>query len=212
MSDLLEAAEAYNLPSRGKTTVTSGLRRRYPCDVHEAALITAARTDSDAFARLYDHTAPEVYRFAFSLTRDHVRAEDVTSEVYRRALMRLDRYEDRGKPFVAWLLTIARNLVRDEARRRSGRETPLMDHDCRVDEWPGDGLLRAEEAGALHVAVARLPEVQQRVVVLRFGHERSVKEVADEMGKTEAAVKQLTYRAVTRLRELMQEAGYDGTN
>ncbi|MEX1102737.1 MAG: sigma factor-like helix-turn-helix DNA-binding protein, partial [Dehalococcoidia bacterium] len=57
----------------------------------------------------------------------------------------------------------------------------------------------------------RLPEVQQRVVVLRFGHERSVRDVADEIGKSEAAVKQLTYRAVTRLRELMQEAGYDGT-
>lgn len=177
--------------------------------MHEAALITAARTDSDAFARLYDRTAPEVYRFAFSLTRNHARAEDVTSEVYRRALSRLDRYQDRGKPFVAWLLTIARNLVRDEARRRSGKETPLLDHDCRVEEWPGDGLVRAEEAAALHIAVRRLPAVQRRVVVLRFGHERSVRDVADELGKSEAAVKQLTYRAVVRLRELMQEAGYD---
>ncbi len=180
--------------------------------MHEAALISAARTDSDAFAVLYDRTAPEVYRFAYSLTGNHTRAEDVTSEVYRRALTRLDRYEDRGKPFVAWLLTIARNLVRDEARRRNGRETPLLDHDSRVEEWPGDGLVRAEEAAALHAAIRRLPAVQQRVVVLRFGHERSVREVAGEIGKSEAAVKQLTYRAVTRLRGLMEEAGHDGTS
>lgn len=178
----------------------------------ESALILAARSSPDAFVRLYDSTAPEVYRFAFSLTRNHAKAEDVTSEVYRRALTRIERYEDRGKPFVAWLLTIARNLVRDEARKGSGRETPLMDHDCRVDEWPGDGLLRAEEHAALHSAVARLPSVQQRVVVLRFGHEWPVRAVATELGKSEAAVKQLTYRAVTRLRELLEEAGYDGTS
>jgi RNA polymerase sigma-70 factor (ECF subfamily) len=180
--------------------------------VDESALILAARSSPDAFVHLYDRTAPDVYRFAFSLTRDHAKAEDVTSEVYRRALMRIDRYEDRGKPFVAWLLTIARNLVRDESRKRSGRETPLMDHAPGVDEWPGDGLLRAEEHAALHAAVARLPAVQQRVVVLRFGHEWPVRAVASELGKSEAAVKQLTYRAVTRLRDLLQEAGYDANS
>ncbi len=180
--------------------------------MNETTLIAAARTDPDAFARLYDRTAPDVYRFAYSLTRDHNRAEDVTSEVFRRALLKLDGYEDRGKPFVAWLLTIARNFVRDEARKRSGRETPLMDHDSRVEEYPGEGLLRAEEQATLHAAVICLPAVQQRVVVLRFGHEWPVRAVAAELGKSEAAVKQLTYRAVTRLRELLQEAGYDHGN
>ena len=177
----------------------------------ERALIEAARTDSDAFARLYDSTAPEVYRFAFSLTRDHARAEDVTSEVYKRALTRLDRYEHRGKPFIAWLVTIARNLVRDDARRHGARHSPLMDHDCPIDTWPGDGLASVEERQALHAAIDRLPAVQQRVIVLRYGREWSVREVASELGKSDAAVKQLSYRAVNRLRELMQEAGYDGS-
>ncbi|HEX6031681.1 MAG TPA: sigma-70 family RNA polymerase sigma factor [Tepidiformaceae bacterium] len=179
--------------------------------MNESALIAAARTDSDAFAALYDRTAPEVYRFTFSLTGDHARAEDVTSEVFRRALTRLDRYEDRGKPFVAWLMTIARNLVRDEARRNNGRNTPLLDHDCPIDQWPGDGVAAAEERGALHSAIAQLPAVQQRVIVLRYGREWSVRDVACELGKSDAAVKQLSYRAVNRLRELMQEAGYDGS-
>src|SRR5690242_17317001 len=91
----------------GRGRVTCRRERRYRCDVDEAALIASARTSPDAFARLYDTTVGEVYRFALSLTGEHARAEDVTAETYRRALSRLDRYEDRGKPFCAWLFTIA---------------------------------------------------------------------------------------------------------
>jgi RNA polymerase sigma-70 factor (ECF subfamily) len=70
-------------------------------------------------------------------------------------------------------------------------------------------LARAEDRSFVHVAVRKLPDVQRKVVVLRFGHEWSVRQVADELDKSEAAVKQLTYRAVNRLRELLQEAGYE---
>jgi RNA polymerase sigma-70 factor (ECF subfamily) len=180
---------------------------RYPSSVDEAALTLAAREDPDAFARLYDRTVAEVYRFALSLTHDHGHAEDVAAETYRRALSRLDRYEERGKPFVAWLFTIARNIVRDGARR-GGRETALMEHDRPVLDWPGDGVARAEERTALGKALAQLPASQRRVIVLRYGHEWSCRDVGLRMGKSEAAVKQLSYRAVQRLRDLMLEEGF----
>ena len=180
---------------------------RYRVDVDEAALIARARSDPDAFARLYDRTAPELYRFAFSLTREHAQAEDVTSETYRRALSRLDSYVDQGRPFAAWLFTIARNLVRDGARK-SGRELPLMDHDAPYHGAPGDGLLRQERQAAVQRALRRLPEVQRRVMVLRYGRELSCKAVADELGKSEAAVKQLSYRAACALRRFLEEDGY----
>ncbi len=173
----------------------------------EAALITKARSDPDAFARLYDRTAPEVYRFAYSLTREHARAEDVTSETYRRALSQLDRYTDQGRPFAAWLFTIARNLVRDHARK-AGRELPLLDHDRPDDSMPGEGLLRHERRVAVRRALQRLPEVQRRVMVLRYGRELSCAEVAVELGRTEAAVKQLSYRAACSLRRFLEEDGY----
>jgi RNA polymerase sigma-70 factor (ECF subfamily) len=176
--------------------------------MNELALITAARTSPDAFAMLYDRTQPAVYRFAFSLAGNHAGAEDLTAEAYRRALANLHSYEDRGRPFEAWLFTIVRNLARDKGRK-AGREIPLMDHDQAEDHWPGIDLVRNETRSAVQVAVAKLPEVQRRVVVLRFGRELSVKQVADELAKTEPAVKQLTYRAVNRLRELLLEAGYE---
>ena len=188
-------------------TVTFSAERRYRGDVDEAALIASARTSPDAFGRLYDATVGEVYRFALSLTGEHAHAEDVTAETYRRALTRLDRYEDRGKPFAAWLFTIARNLVRDAARR-DGRESPLLDHDSPVHVFPGEALLRGERRAAVQRALKRLPMVQRRVMVLRYGHERSCRDVAAELGKSEAAVKQLSYRAACNLRRLLEEDGY----
>ncbi|MCC6960557.1 MAG: sigma-70 family RNA polymerase sigma factor [Dehalococcoidia bacterium] len=174
----------------------------------EAALIAASRTSPDAFALLYDRTQPAVYRFAYSLAGNHTGAEDLTSECYRRALANLHRYEHRGKPFEAWLFTIVRNLARDRGRRR-GREVPLLDHDEAVETPVTFAIEREERQVVVRTAVRRLPDVQRRVVVLRFGHEWSVRQVADEMGKSEAAVKQLTYRAVNRLREILVEAGYE---
>ena len=191
----------------GAWPVTSASIHRYPCDVDEAALIEAAKTDLDAFAGLYDGTVREVYRFAFSLTRDHGRAEDVTAEAYGRALSQLDRYEDRGRPFVAWLFTITRNLVRDGVRRAS-RETALLDHDARVDAWPGEGLLRDERREALERALRRLAPLQRRVIVLRYGHEQSCREVGEQIRKSETAVKQLSYRAVCALRKALREDGF----
>lgn len=176
--------------------------------MEEVALIEAAKTDPDAFARLYDRTQPAVYRFAFSLARTHDRAEDLTSEAYRRALVHLPKYEHRGRPFEAWLCTIVRNLARDGGRK-AGREIPLMDHDCRMEAFPEANLIRRERVTVVQAALARLSPVQRRVVVLRFGHERSCREIGDEIGKTEAAVKQLTYRAVNRLREILEEDGYE---
>jgi len=176
--------------------------------MEEVALIDAARADPDAFATLYDRTQPGVYRFAFSLVRAHDRAEDLTAEAYRRALIHLPKYEHRGRPFEAWLCTIVRNLARDGGRR-NGRETPLMDHDCPVDAFPGADLLRGERAAVVHGALARLSPVQRRVVVLRFGHQRSCRDIGEELGKTESAVKQLTYRAVNRLRQILEEDGYE---
>ncbi len=176
--------------------------------MEESALVMAARSSPDAFAELYDRTQPQLYRFALSLAGSHSGAEDLTAEAYRRALANLHRYEDRGTPFVAWLCTIVRNLARDKGRK-AGREVPLMDHDKPIEVQLLAGIERAERHGFVHVAVAKLPPVQQRVVILRFGHERSCRDIADELGKTEAAVKQLTYRAVNRLRELLVEAGYE---
>lgn len=171
----------------------------------EPSLVDAARMDPDAFARLYERTVDGVYRFALSLTADHPMAEDVTSETFRRALAKLSSYEDRGRPFSAWLFTIARNVVRDGARRH-GREIPLPDREFVAGDSPGDEMARAEETCLVRALVRRLSPVQRRVVVLHYGHDWSYQRVGEHMGKSEVAVKQIAYRALQNLRCWAQEA------
>ena len=173
----------------------------------QTELIVAARTNPDAFGELYDQTAPTVYRFAYSLVRDHHRAEDLVSETYRRAIDRLPAYQDHGRPFHAWLFAITRNLAIDGARRGQ-RESPLLDHDTPDDQWLGEALARDQERAQVREALARLSEIHREVLVLRFGHEWSCRQVAEQLGKSEAAIKQMSYRALIRLRELLKEDGY----
>ena len=175
----------------------------------EAALVGRARSDPDAFARLYDLYVERVYRYAFRRLGAHEDAEDLTAQTFHRALERLDRYEWRGLPFGAWLFRIAHNLVVD--RRRAGAAPLSLDglgqdgfEPAATGEAPDAGLLAQEEAAAAWAAVAALPPLQRRAVTLRFGRDLSHAEVGAIIGRSEAATKQLVYRAMKTLRERLE--------
>src|SRR5213595_2778153 len=76
----------------------------------------AASGDRRAFAALYDRHVDAVYRYAYFRLRVNAEAEDVTSEVFHRALVAMPRFEPR-RPFLAFLYTIARNVITDRMRR-----------------------------------------------------------------------------------------------
>src|SRR5207253_1074764 len=79
------------------------------------------KTDPEAFGALYDRYFAQIYRFVFSRLRDQTAAEDVTSEVFMKALRSIPRYQDTGRPFTAWLYQISVNTVND--RFRASRPT-----------------------------------------------------------------------------------------
>src|SRR5438105_3700139 len=85
-------------------------------NAEEAELVRLAGRDPDAFARLYDRFVQKVYRYAYRRVRSHADAEDITAQVFRRALEGIAGYDERGAPFGAWLFRIARNLLVDRAR------------------------------------------------------------------------------------------------
>src|SRR2546425_4617291 len=87
-----------------------------PADEQDLAR-RASSGDRRAFAALYDHHVDAVYRYAFFRLRTDAEAEDVTSEVFHRALVAMPRYEPR-RPFLAFLYTIARNVIADQMRRQ----------------------------------------------------------------------------------------------
>lgn len=145
------------------------------------------------FAELYEQTFERVYAFVARRVRDRAEAEDVVSEVFTKALQAIDRYEDRGRPPVAWLYTIATNAMRDRARQ-AGREVQLEECDApAVDE-------DVERRALLFRLVDTLPQAQRDVIVKRFAEQRSIADVARQMGRSEGAIKQLQLRAIESLR------------
>jgi RNA polymerase sigma-70 factor, ECF subfamily len=161
----------------------------------ERLLIEAAKTDPARFAELYDNNFGRVY--AYILRRVGVRhvAEDLTSEVFLRALAGLRRFEWRGLPFAAWLFRIAANEISDLGKRMARDRLGVQ-----PAESTDAGIEEVERRARLFALVEGLPADQSRVILMRFAEEKTVREIADELGRTEGAVKQLQFRALRNLR------------
>jgi RNA polymerase sigma-70 factor (ECF subfamily) len=178
-------------------------------EADERLLIEAAQKDPARFADLYEINFERVYAYVVKRVRDRAETEDVTAEVFHQALANLKRFEWRGIPFAAWLFRIAANLISDRWQK-SGRE---VSDDCEIESAqsePGtispSEIEAVERRATLYRLVDTLPAEQRRVVVLRFVEEKSIKEVAQEIRKTEGAVKQLQFRALSSLRARMEGA------
>ena len=169
----------------------------------ERRLIEASQEDPRRFAQLYERYFDRVYAFALVRTADRARAEDVTAETFRRALQNLSRFEWRGVPFSAWLFRIAANVAVDQ-RQPSG-ETTLEELPDRPSESWEERFIEVEEHVQLVELVRRLPNDQRHVIVMRFGQEKSIREISQEMRRTEGAIKQLQFRAVQTLRTWVSE-------
>ena len=176
--------------------------RGWPQAADERQLVEAAQRDPARFDALYELHFERVYAFIASRVRDRASAEDLTSDVFHKALANLDRYEYRGAPFAAWLYRIAANAIFDQAKRAS-REASSPDglSDWGDDSAPPEADLDLVECRAqVFLLVRQLPEPQRSVVIQRFVEQRSIREIARHLGKSEGAVKQLQFRAMQSLR------------
>ena len=171
-----------------------------PKEADERSAIEAAQKDPARFAELYEDNFERVYAFVQRRVRDRQEAEDLTSEVFHRALANLSKFEWRGIPFSAWLVRIASNAIASRSERAAKEREILR----LVDRDEADAPL-AEPRARLFRLVADLPRDQRRVVALRFAEEKSIREIARELGRSEGAVKQLQLRALKGLRARMGE-------
>lgn len=162
----------------------------------ERLLIEAAQADPARFADLYDRHVDRVYAYVSRRAGRRSVAEEVTSVVFERALTQLPRFEWRGVPFAAWLLRIAANALADHWTRegRDSHEPPPDVPDDREHQ-------ELERRVGLFQLVDRLPETQRRVIQMRFVEDRSIREIAAALGRSEGAVKQLQLRALDNLRK-----------
>ncbi len=173
----------------------------------ERLLIEAAQKDPARFAELYESNFARVYAFVARRVHDRNEAEDVTSEVFHHALTALPRFKWRGAPFAAWLFKIASNAIIDRSKRAAKeQQTPIPEPS--TDVTPQEIADEIEQRARLFELVERLPADQRRVVNMRFAEEKSIREIAGVLGRSEGAVKQLQFRALQNLRtHLSAESG-----
>jgi RNA polymerase sigma-70 factor, ECF subfamily len=160
-------------------------------------MIEAAQQDPSRFAELYEQNFYRVYAYVARRVHDRSETQDLTAHVFHQALANLGKFKWRGTPFAAWLYRIAANAIADQVRRKQ-RESGEPNHSS--DQPAGLDLEEVERRAGLFQEVEQLPEDQRRVIVLRFAHEKSIREIADELGRSEGAVKQLQFRGLETLR------------
>lgn len=172
----------------------------------EAHLVREAKSgNSEAFARLYDAYIARVYRYIYFRVTEAVTAEDLTSQVFLKAWESLDRYEMGSSPFVAWLYTIARNLVIDYYRTKKESVSLEDVHTLRSHETPVEEVESRFDLQAMRDALQFLTDEQQQVLVLKFIAGLPNENIARIMNKREGAVRALQMRALQTMAKFMEK-------
>jgi len=169
---------------------------------YEDDLIERAKQDPNAFGELYDHYFGQIYRFVYSRVRDQDSAEDVTSEVFFKALRAIPRYRPSGHPFSAWLYQISINAIADHYRAKrpeaeleeaggvASRAVPLEEH-----------VAQRDEAARIWEAIDSLPPAQRTALTLKLGEDLKLAQIGVIMGRSEGAIKLLIHRGMIGLRQ-----------
>jgi RNA polymerase sigma-70 factor (ECF subfamily) len=177
-------------------------------EMDEAQLIEQAKTDPEAFGRLYELYVEKIYNYIYYRLGNHHDAEDLTAKVFYRALNHIANYNNKGVPFAAWLYRIAHNLVVNWRRDHSRRQMVALEEvDLSSDrlESPHRAAERANEQELLLAAIQQLPRERQELLVLKFVERMSNAEIGRVLGRSEGAIKSLYHRTLVSLKELLAE-------
>ena len=175
----------------------------------EAELVVAAQADPTRFTDLYRTHVRAIHALAWSRLGDRAAAEDITAETFRRALRALPRFEPRGVPFRAWLARICINQINDELGRRKRAARLVASASAGPADLGVDDMANADTRAFVHGLVDRLSADHRTVIALRFGEDRSIADVATQLGRSTDAIKQLQRRALDELRTLLAKGDDD---
>jgi RNA polymerase sigma-70 factor (ECF subfamily) len=176
-------------------------------DNDEQLLVAAAQRDPARFGDLYERHFDRVYAFIARRVGNRDAAQDITADVFHQALANIGKYESRGILFSAWLFRIAANAIADKwkhAAKESGTSSGTRAPE-EMDAGKPD-MDAAEHRAQLFQSVRTLPADQRRVIQMRFAEEKSIRDIAQTLRKTEGAIKQLQFRALQNLRDRMSGA------
>jgi RNA polymerase sigma-70 factor (ECF subfamily) len=180
----------------------------------ERALVEAAKSDLQAFGLLYDEYYPRVFGYALRRTASVTAAQDVTSEVFYKALRGIRGFRWHGVPFSAWLYRIAGHEIsnyytRDGRRKLLAAELSVFagvsQDSVETEIEQAERSFRAQQdLLALQAALQKLPPRYQEVISLRYFEKKGLAEISGIIGKNEGAVKSLLHRSLEKMRSLMR--------
>lgn len=184
----------------------------------QQALIERAKTNPDAFGIIFDAHYDMILGYSMKRTGDIAVAQDITSEVFIKALKNINKFTWQNVPISAWLYKIASNELRmnfrgfkhvaslDELRESSNFEP--IDETNFLEELTlaQDAAERQRDSMRAHELIATLGLKYQEVIVLRFGEEKKIGEIAIILGKSEGTIKSLLSRAMKKLRIAMEKS------
>ena len=174
----------------------------------ESLVKRAVQRDRVAFATLYDNCVVPVYRHVYYRVPNLADAEDITQEVFIKAWKAIDKYRYTGASFMAWLTTIAHNLIADHYRARK-KLTSLGEAEA------SDNTAEASPEAMVEVtlnriyirnAIFKLKKEKQKVILMRFIDGFSYGEIAKVLNKSEGAVRVIQYRALNDLRRVLMRS------
>lgn len=170
-------------------------------------ILQAQAGDPAAFDKLYEHCLTPVYRYIFLRLQNKEQAQDLAQSVFLKVYSSLDKFHDTGKPLLAYLFTVSRNMLIDHLRKRrvkideNSEDSLLRLPDLKAD--PTQNLDQQQIAAALRLAIGQLTEDQRDVITLKFIEDLDNAEIADILHKREDAVRQLQSRGLHALRKIL---------
>jgi RNA polymerase sigma factor (sigma-70 family) len=156
--------------------------------------------EAEAFGSLYDFFVEDIYRYFHSHVADPHDVEDLVSRTFLRAWRAIPRFKWRGRPFEAWLFTLARNQLMDFYREHRATTSPLDEATPDTRTGPEALAVASLEARMTREALAKLTPDQRDVLVLKFFLDRENSEIAAILGKKEGTVRAIQMRALQALR------------
>jgi RNA polymerase sigma factor (sigma-70 family) len=174
----------------------------------KTAQVQTPSLERTVFEGFYSTYLPKIYNYVCYRVGDEKTAEDITAEIFMRALTRLDTYKSDRGAFSTWLFSIAHNYVINYWRTKSRQpETCSLDSISSIsgnNVTPEQAAIHSEQWHHIQTAMRKLPEQQQEILALKFGLDLSNQEIAHTMKLKPNHVGVLLYRAVHALRSVME--------
>ncbi len=201
---ILDIHIAVNNNIKGKTMHVNSVYHQSDSAIQqELDWINKAKADPSHFAPLYKKYFSPIYRYVYQRMDDLDLANDVTSQIFIKALQNIHKYEFRGVPFSSWLYRIAKSELNQAFRDNLAIQTVNIDTQKIsqfIDDFEEDEL--EENKTKLKKALTALKPEELQLIELRFFEKRSFKEIGEILEMTENNAKVKSFRILEKLKNI----------